>query len=430
MDFIKWLLPGIGIKRWISLSLLGLVFFAQGLICLGSLLWPTVITVSFSSKHLLLYMLLMLVVGAIIIVSSIRRVLRAVLKAYLEEGYEKRHGKVIDVLLRQNILKYAPKIVAIGGGTGLSMLLNGLREISTNITAVVTVADNGGSSGRLREMEIPAPGDIRNCILALATAGDQMYDLFNYRYQDDPTIPLGLRGHNFGNLFIATLTRITGDFPSAVRLACQVLAVQGKVLPVTDCCNVHLQAELADGQVICGESEIGVAPAPIKRLSLTPECSITEEVRQAIREADLIVIGPGSLYTSIIATLLPVGMTDALKKSTGKIVYISNIMTQAFESIDHTAADHIKAVEKHLGEELIDAAIINMTEIDNELIELYHQEGADIVTIDREELEAMNKKIIFSDLIDTNEKSIVRHSPQKVAWELAKYMFDEQKTRE
>ncbi len=424
MELFKWLLPGIGVKRWIMLAVLGVLIFTQGFLYVLCIFWPDIISVKFGSDNMQVYAVLMLIIGIVVLVASIKNLIRSVLRAYLEEDFERQHGKIIDVLVRQNILKYAPRIVAIGGGTGLSTLLNGLREITTNITAVVTVADNGGSSGRLRQMDIPAPGDIRNCILALATAGDQMYDLFNYRYQNNEEIPDGLKGHSFGNLFLATLTRITGDFPSAVRLACQVLAVRGKVLPVTDCKKVHLQAELSDGRLIVGETEIGKVSEKMKKISLTTACNITEEVKNVIRDADLVVIGPGSLYTSIIATLLPEGMTEALRRTSAEIVYVSNIMTQPNESLNHSVVDHIKAVENHIGADIIDAVVVNTADIDEKILQRYHQEGADTAVVDRAELDSMGKDILYADLLEINYQQSVRHSPEKLAWVLAKYIFD------
>lgn len=429
MDFIKWLLPGIGVKRWFLLAILGILIFTQGLLYTASIIWPQIISVKFGNDYMIVYAILMLVIGLVVLITSIKQLLKSVLKAYLEEDYEHQHGKVIDVLIKQNILKYAPKIVAIGGGTGLSNLLSGLREITTNITAVVTVADNGGSSGRLRKMDIPAPGDIRNCILSLASAGDSMYDLFNYRYENDDNVPEGLEGHSFGNLFLATLTRITGDFPSAVKLACQVLAVKGKVLPVTDCSSVHLQAELQNGEIITGECEIGKTTDKIKEISLTTDCKVTEEVKEVIGDADLIVIGPGSLYTSIIATLLPNGMIDALKNTNAEVVYISNIMTQANESLNHSVADHIKAVEKHIGENVLDAVVVNTTTISDDIKELYHEEGADLAIVDKAELASLNPHIIYANLLEINDQKNVRHCPEKLAWALAKYMFEDKKKR-
>ena len=429
MDFIKWLLPGIGVKRWFLLAILGILIFTQGLLYTLAIIWPHIITVKFGNEHMIIYAILMLILGLIVLLTSIKQLVKAVLKAYLEEDFERQHGKVIDVLIRQNILKYAPKIVAIGGGTGLSNLLSGLREITTNITAVVTVADNGGSSGRLRKMDIPAPGDIRNCILSLATAGDRMYDLFNYRYKAEDNVPEGLEGHSFGNLFIATLTRITGDFPSAVKLAGQILAVKGKVLPVTDCSSVHLQAELENGNIITGECEIGKTTDRINTISLTTDCKVTEEVKNVIRDADLVVIGPGSLYTSIIATLLPKGMIDCLKNTGAEVVYISNIMTQVNESINHSVADHIKAIERHLGENVLDAVVVNTTDINKEVLKLYHEEGADLAKVDKTELDTLNPEMIYADLLEINEEKNARHCPEKLAWALAKYMFDDKRKR-
>ncbi len=423
MDMLKWFLPGIGIKRWVLLLTGGIVFMGVGAVNLVSALWPQVIVNRLTSEGILLISIGMMILGMILIGFAIRSIVLVVLHACIPDYDDKNNGKIIDILLRSNLLKYSPKIVAIGGGTGLSRLLLGLREISNNITAIVTVADDGGSSGRLRALDLPAPGDIRNCILALASASDEMQEVFNYRYMDDSRTPEGLAGHSFGNIFLATLFWITGDFSKAVKSACQILDVRGNVLPVTNSNEVHLAAELVDGRIIVGETQVGATPAPIKKLWLQPECTVTADVLAAIAEADLIVLGPGSLYTSTIATLLPRGMADAIQKSSADVIYISNLMTQANESLNYSASDHVQAIEDHIGPNVIDAMLVNKTEISANQLERYAREGAKVVQVDRADLDQRDFHVIYADLLDSFEQLSVRHDPAKVAWELARYLY-------
>jgi len=316
------------------------------------------------------------------------------------------HGK-------KNLHKGA-KIVAIGGGTGLSTMLRGLKLHTSNLTAVVTVADDGGGSGILRkDLGIIPPGDIRNCILALAETEPVMEQLLQYRFREGM-----LKGQSFGNLFLAAMNGISSSFVEAVKRMSDVLAVTGKVLPVTTS-NVQLCAELENGDIIIGESKIGERnpnrKSRIKRVYLKPaNAKPLDEVLEAIHEAEAIVLGPGSLYTSVMPNLIVPGISEAIKSSKAVKIYICNIMTQPGETDGYTVADHIKAIEDHTYKGIIDFCIVNMAPIPQKLKEKYLEEGAQVVRIDYEKIKDLNIEMIYYDLIDVNN-NFLRHNPGKLA---------------
>jgi uncharacterized cofD-like protein len=307
-------------------------------------------------------------------------------------------------------LKRGPRIAAIGGGTGLPVLLRGLKKYTANITAIVTVADDGGSSGRLRgDFGILPPGDIRNCLLALAETESLMEKLFNYRFGQGE----GLAGHSLGNLLIAALTEITGDFQTAVKEASHVLKVRGKVFPST-LEQVTLGAELADGTHVFGESKIPQAGIPLQRVFLTPaSCKAVPEAVAAIQQADLILLGPGSLFTSVMPNLLVPGIAAALKQSRAVKCYICNIMTQPGETTDYKASDHLSAIFNHVGDNLVDFIIVNNKSVAQDNLNKYAREGAAPVVADQGALRKMGVRVLRGDFLDTQE--LVRHDPQKLA---------------
>jgi len=307
-----------------------------------------------------------------------------------------------------------PKIVAIGGGTGLSTMLRGLKAFSSNITAVVTVADDGGGSGVLRhELGMLPPGDIRNCILALADTEPLMEQLLQYRFKEG-----NLKGQSFGNLFLAAMDGISSSFEEAVKRMSDVLAVTGRVLPVT-LNDVTLCAELEDGSIVCGESQIGkhstFNKSRIKRVYLEPvDAEPLDEVIDAIYQADAVVLGPGSLYTSIIPNLLVGGICSAIKKSKALKVYVCNVMTQPSETEQYTVYDHIKALEDHSCSGIVEVCIANNSIIPDDLREKYHMDGADQVKIDRDKITEAGIRLIEGDYASL-KNNLVRHDPQKLA---------------
>ena len=307
-----------------------------------------------------------------------------------------------------------PKVVVIGGGTGLSTMLRGLKKYTSNITAIVTVGDDGGGSGKLREdLGMLPPGDIRNCILALANTEPLMQDLLQYRFTEG-----SLKGQSFGNLFLAAMAGISENFEDAVQKMSSVLAVKGKVLPVT-LDDMKLVAELENGEIVEGESripsEVILNKTKIKRLSIKPiDAKPLDEALRAISEADIIIMGPGSLYTSIIPNLLVKGIPEALCKSKAIKVYISNVMTQPGESDDFNVSDHLKVLMSYGVADKIDYVIANNGQIPSYIEEKYAKESSRLVKLDYENISKLNVNIIEADLI-LIAKRYVKHNAEALA---------------
>ncbi|MBE3519481.1 MAG: YvcK family protein [Firmicutes bacterium] len=302
-----------------------------------------------------------------------------------------------------------PRVVAVGGGTGLSTLLRGLKKLPCQVTAIVTVADDGGSSGRLRrDMGILPPGDIRNCLLALAEAEPEMRQLFNHRFSRGE-----FEGHNFGNLFLAAMTEMTGDFQLAVRTMSRILAVKGKVLPAT-LEDVVLEASLEDGRVIRGEHLIPQAKGKIRDVRLIPpDAPALEEALTEIESADIIILGPGSLYTSIIPNLLVKGIAGAIASSKALKFYVVNLMTQPGETDGYSAADHVRAILKVGGPELIETVVVNVGRVPPEVEQRYVEEGRYLVDPSLDAIRELGLSVIAGDFGAGGE--LARHDPDKLA---------------
>ncbi|HCF50686.1 MAG TPA: hypothetical protein DER60_10410 [Syntrophomonas sp.] len=309
-----------------------------------------------------------------------------------------------------NRIKSEPRIVVIGGGTGLSVMLKGLKKYTSHLTAVVTVTDDGGSSGRLRsELGVLPPGDIRNCLVALAETETLMDKVFQHRFNAGD----GLQGHNLGNLLLVALTEIAGDFVSAIREVSQVLKVRGQVLPAT-LEYVTLAAKMIDGTTVSGETSIRHHDQKIEKVYLIPEkCMPAPETLEAIREADAIILGPGSLYTSIIPNLLVHGVVPAIEESRAVTCYVSNIMTEKGETDDYSAADHLRVILEHLGKQIIDYVIVNSGSIDEDRLERYREENAVPVKTTSGEIMAMGVRLIEENLVSDTE--VAWHEPDKLA---------------
>jgi uncharacterized cofD-like protein len=313
------------------------------------------------------------------------------------------------------------RIVAIGGGTGLSTLLHGLKPFApheADITAVVTVTDDGGSSGRLRrEFDVLPPGDIRNCMVALSEDEGLLSKLFQYRFTEGR----GLKDHSFGNLFLTALTNLTGDFAKAVRVSSEVLASRGRIYPST-AQNVVLEAELENGSIISGETRISRSRRRIRRLRLVPSrCKPLADTLRAIEEADLITFGPGSLFTSVIPNVLVQGIPRAIQRSPALKAYFVNLMWQPGETIGFTASDHVKAIHEHAGVDLLDVVVVNTTPIRPAQRRKYAAEKAQPVVNDIPRLEAMHVMVVEAALLASG--SIVRHDSETagaIAMELAR----------
>jgi uncharacterized cofD-like protein len=314
-------------------------------------------------------------------------------------------------------------VVALGGGTGLSTLLRGLKEYVTrrrdppnlqqpisDLTAIVTVTDDGGSSGRLRrENRILPPGDIRNCMVALSQDEALLGRLFQYRFHAGR----GLVGHNFGNLFLAALTHVTGDFAEAVRVSSKVLAIRGRIFPST-ISNVALVATLEGGRKVHGETRITAARKPIKKLTLFPRTvRPLPKALGAIQQADLILLGPGSLYTSILPNLLIPEIVNAIAKSKAPRVYISNLMTQPGETSGYALADHLRAIERHTPRRVIDWVVANRQAVSPEVAKRYRAQGAEPVTVDIADLQKLGYRVVLDNLLE--EHGVIRHNPARLA---------------
>ena len=398
----KWLYPGIRIKRWIFLSILGVAVVILG-------------AGRFISEELLLFKVvdgLLILLGIGIIITGVRSMIQSFLSIFLPYFGE----ELVDIVYKKRCLERGPRIVAIGGGHGLATLLMGLKEYTNNLKAIVTVADSGGSTGRLREeFDVIAPGDIRNCIVALANAPSLMSELFQYRFDKDSE----LKGHNFGNLFITAMTQLTGDFKKAVEESSKVLAIRGKVIPST-LNKVNLVAEYKDGTQVVGEAKIPEKGAPIKRVFLVPTATDrsgkiqpTPEVIEAIKNAQVIVIGPGSLFTSILPNLVIKEIADAIAKSSALKVYVCNVMTQHGETDDYRASDHLRTLIEHTSRKIVDYCVVNNKIPEESLLAKYKQEKAFAIMADSLKIKGMGYKIIEGNIIHTTD--FVRHDSDRLA---------------
>ncbi len=323
-------------------------------------------------------------------------------------------GALVDAVYRNRYLSQGPHVVVLGGGTGLSTMLRGLKQHTSNITAIVTVADDGGSSGKLqKQLNILPPGDIRNCLVALAENEGTMTDLFQHRFRGENAAE-GLRDHAFGNLLIAAMTEISGgDFEEAVRRTSRVLNIRGRVLPST-LTHVRLRGEMEDGSLVDGETAIASSPLKVRRILLDPpNAAAPDEVTEAIRTADIVVIGPGSVYTSVVPNLLVQGIPEALVRSRAKKVYICNVMTQPGESDGFAASDHVKAIDAHVSRPVFDYVILNTGSPSQEILAKYRQSGAVVVEPDSDRIKAMGYRPLPGDYI--SQSDMVRHDPSQLA---------------
>ena len=418
--YLKWLAPGMRVKRWLAVVVVGLAIMLVGLLQISSegLWWPLLRAVVRYTEGLTLGAIPNWVVGAVvallgvaIIVFGLRRMNRSLVAVFLPD----RVDSLVDIVHAKRTLSRGPRIVAIGGGTGLSTVLRGLKQVTSNLTAVVTVSDDGGSSGRLREIfDMPAPGDLTDCLIALSDSEPAMARVLEYRLKRGD----GLAGHSFGNLFVTTLTEMSGDFAAAVRTLNTVLAIRGRVLPATGA-SVRLVATKADGREIHGETAIRAGPGRVHRLRLEPaEVRTVPEVLRAIREAELIVLGPGSLYTSVIPTLLVPEVREAIRTSTAPVVYIGNLATESGETDGMSTYDHYRAIIEHLGFPRVGYVLVNSVPFPPTMVDAYAAENAEQVALDAERLRLQGVTILPYPLLDTGQLQ-ARHDTGRVAQVLA-----------
>jgi len=417
--FARWFYPGLGVKRWLVVALIGAMLLVNGVSR-----WLTAegmhleineaiddFVDDFMSPSLIAP--IFMVSGALLVFFGIRQWMRSIVSAITPEGKDRIVEALFDMRLRRGY-----KIVAIGGGTGLSTLLRGLKRYTANLTAIVTVSDDGGSSGRLqKELGILPPGDIRNCLVALADDEALVTELFRYRFNEGE----GLVGHSFGNLFLAAMTGVAGDFDAAVKASSQVLNIKGRVLPAT-LTTTRLRATLADGTIVEGETNISATKGRIVNLEINPpDAEPLAEVVAAIRDADAIVLGPGSLYTSILPNLLVAKIAREVAAARGTKVYVCNVMTQPGETDGFTASQHVRTLIEHAGSHIFDAVIVN-EEPPERLLGAYAEEGQVPVVVDREAIEEQGVRFVSARVI--SETQTVRHDPQKLAEVLLK-LIDE-----
>jgi uncharacterized cofD-like protein len=408
----KWLTPGMGLKRWVFLGLSGMLTVNAGVFVLTyatlrefrgnrfPLEWWALGLAACALGTYLAYL------GARKVIKQVVRVLTPV-----------DPPRLLDAFYRYRTRR-GPKLVAIGGGTGLSTLLRGLKRYSDNITAIVAMADNGGSSGKLRE-ELGAlpPGDIRNCLTALAGEEELMTALFSHRFNHGTS----LLGHSFGNLFLTAMAEVTGDFEQAVQASSRVLAVRGQVLPAT-LTPIELVATLEDGTEVHGESQISKSKHPIAEIRVEPEApQATPDAIKAIREAEVIILGPGSLYTSLAPNLLIPELREALHASHAPKIYICNVMTQPGETDGFTASDHAEALRKVAGEKAFDWILVNQDPPEL-LRERYEAQGQYPVVCDRAACEQMGVQVIEASLLDEGT-TFARHDPQALALAVVQWLL-------
>ncbi len=390
------------IKRWISLAVFGIFMISMGF----------VIVIAERNPHnkAMAGMVIMFGIGSVIL--AVKRILRSLMTA-VAPGGEIDRSDLVEKIYERRILERGPKVVVVGGGTGLSTLLTGLKHKTSNITAIVTVADDGGSSGRLREeFGVLPPGDIRNCLVALSDSEDILGPLFQFRFTEGK----GLDGHNFGNLFITALARVTGDFAKAIRESSKVLAIRGKVYPAT-LETVKLVARRENGVEVEGECRIrDEKGSPIERLSLNPaNCKATEESVEAIKEADVIIMGPGSLYTSVMPNLLIEGIQNAIARSRARKIYICNVMTESGETDDFSVSDHVKTIVKHTRPGIVNCCVANVSRIPESLYDRYKAQGQYPVKLDKMDEKWLNdEKIELVKAHISGSKEFVRHDPEKL----------------
>jgi len=419
--WLRWLEPGLGVKRWIALMAGGIFLLSIGVVLIVNFKLPEVLARGVVGAIEMVYIVTgsaispifigvtLFLIGLGIIGYGMRETVGAIVGVFLPRG----DPRLVEMILQRRQLQRGPKIVVLGGGTGLSTLLRGLKRFSTNLTAIVTVFDDGGSSGRLRrEQGILPPGDIRNCLVALAEAEPLLTKLFTHRFKGGE-----LDGHSFGNLFIASMSQVTGDLETALKECSKVLAIRGRVLPTT-LQDVTLCAEMSDRTIVEGESAITQAGGTIRRVFLRPgRVPPLQDALDAIRDADLIVLGPGSLYTSVLPNLLVEGVVGALRRSRALKVYVCNVMTQHGETRSFRASDHARVLLEQGGRGLFDHVLLNNRRPRNqELLARYSQEGAEPVESDVDAVRALGLRPVPQDLI--SEEELVRHDPRKIAMAL------------
>ncbi|HIU64170.1 MAG TPA: YvcK family protein [Candidatus Avacidaminococcus intestinavium] len=417
MGWIKWLWPGMNLKRWLFLFTVGAVFSAIGIALVFNYQFMGFI------EELLFRMMYMatgeyyraisvggglavLFLGLVLMFYATRRIVHSVMESVLPD----ENTPLMEKIFRQRKLNKGPAITVVGGGTGLSVLLRGMKYITNNCTAVVSTADNGGSSGRLRqEMGIIPPGDLRNCLVALADTEPLMEKIMQFRFKGDNQ----LAGHSLGNLFIAALAEVEGSVEAGLAATSEILKVRGHVVPST-LEDVNLMAEMSDGTVVKGESEITLAGKRIKRMSIVPsDAHATQGAINAILQSDILILGPGSLYTSVIANVLVPEIKEALVASKAVKIYVCNVMTQPGETDGFGAYEHVEALVDHVGTQFLDYVIVNNQRVTATQLSMYQEKGSMPVSPDVDAIRQLGIQVVPASLISNDD--FVRHDPVKLA---------------
>lgn len=417
MSWIKWLWPGMNLKRWLFLFTVGAVLAAVGIALVFNYQFIGFI------EELLFRMMYMatgeyyqaismaggigvLLLGLLFMFYATRRITHSVMESVLPG----ESSSLLERIFRQRKLTKGPAITVVGGGTGLSVLLRGMKFITHNCTAVVSTADNGGSSGRLRhELGIIPPGDLRNCLVALADTEPLMERIMQYRFKGDTP----LAGHNLGNLFIAALAESEGSMEAGLAAASEILKVRGHVVPST-LEDVNLTAEMADGTVVSGESEITEAHKRIKKMGIIPaDARATQGAIKAILGADVLIFGPGSLYTSVIANLVVPEIREAIIESHAVKIYVCNVMTQPGETDGYGAFEHVQAIIEHVGVQFLDYVVVNNQRVTAAQLVMYQEKGSMPVSPDIERIRQLGIEVVARSLISNTD--FVRHNPVKLA---------------
>ena len=417
MRWITWLYPGINVKRWLFLFTIGVLLCAFGLAFLFNFqimgaLEELVFQLTYATTGKYSNVLVVLVGGLFVLfglgfmIYGTRKTIKSVVTAVMPE----QSGSLMEKVFVQRKLTHGPAITVVGGGTGLSTLLRGMKYITNNCTAVVTSADDGGSSGRLRkELGIIPPGDLRNCLTALADREPLMERLMQYRFKGDSP----LAGHCFGNLFIAAMAEAEGGMEEGLNATSQILKVRGRVIPST-LEDIQLQAEMSDGTIVSGESKIPEARKRIKKMLMKPaNASASKGAVDAILKSDVLIFGPGSLYTSVIPNLLVEEIREAILKSDAVKIYVCNVMTQPGETDGYGAFEHVRALIDHMGHQFLDYVIVNDQKITTEQLKQYYAEGSMPVTPDIEKIRKLGITVVPASLISKDD--LVRHEPRKLA---------------
>lgn len=417
MHLLKWLYPGLKFKRWLFLFAIGVLLTGMGLAVVFNykyldsfeeLLFYASYTLTGTYNYTVTALVgsIVILLGVVIMLLATRMIIRSLITVLVPD----KSSRLVDMIYEHRRLDKGPNITVVGGGTGLSVLLRGMKEATRNVTAVVTVADDGGSSGRLREeFNVIPPGDLRNCLVALADTEPMMEKLFQYRFTGNSD----LAGHSFGNLFITAMTEVTGDIEQALKESSRVLAVKGRVFPATTS-KVRLSATMEDGTFVEGESQIPLVHKRIKRVHIFPHhVEAVPSALKAIHEAKVIVLGPGSLYTSVIPNLLVEDIAKAIRESEAVKIYICNVMTQPGETDDYTASMHVRALIEHGGNGIVDYVLVNNKPISQEMQEHYAKEGQYPVLVDENAIESLGVKCFKADIIDDSQ--MIHHDSQKLA---------------